>query len=209
MTIALARAMFDHRWPKAAHALTGGMIAASAAAFAKYGIANPADGADFMAQVSEETGGGARLEENLDYSARRLCEVWPSRFRSCALAAPYAHNPKALADHVYGFRFGNVEADDGWNFRGRGLIQVTFRSWYEKLALATDLDLIDKPDLVNDPLHALDVACAFWKIDGISAFANTGNFRGETLRLNGGATNMATRLAWRAIWRVEFGLAAA
>ena len=69
MTIALCRAMFDHRWPKAPHSLTDGMVATSAAAFAKYGLATPADAADFMAQVSEETGGGTAVEECLDYSA--------------------------------------------------------------------------------------------------------------------------------------------
>lgn len=206
MGIQLAHEMFDHRWPNAPHSLTDGLVATSEAMFAKYGVVTPVDAADFMAQISEETGAGTALEENLNYSAARLCQVWPSRFPTLAAAAPYAHNPRALADNVYGARYGNVGPDDGWSFRGRGLIQVTFRSWYTKLAAATGLDLIGNPDLVSDPSHALEVACAFWKVDGISAFANSGNFRGETLRLNGGYTNMNLRLSWRAIWRREFGL---
>lgn len=208
MTIALCRAMFDHRWPKAPHSLTDGMVATSAAAFAKFGLATPADAADFMAQVSEETGGGTAIEECLDYSAARLCEVWPSRFPSLAAASPYAHNPAALADDVYGGRYGNRPGtDDGWRYRGRGLIQITFASWYAKLGRETGLDLVGDPGLANDPLHALEVACAYWKLAGVSAFANSGKFRGETLRVNGGLTNYPLRLQWRAIWRVEFGLA--
>jgi hypothetical protein len=136
-----------------------------------------------------------------------LCQVWPSEFPTIARAIPYTHNPRLLADRVYGARYGNRPGtDDGYNFRGRGFIQVTFRSWYEKLSVITGLDLVAKPDLVNDPDHFLEIGAAFWKIDGINAFADRGDFRGETLRLNGGYTNMPARLAWRSTWRRALGV---
>lgn len=196
--------MFDHRWPRAAHSLTEKMCETSGAVFQKYGIMTVADRVDFMAQISEETGAGTALEENLNYSAERLHEVWPSRFPHPWSGAALAHNPKALADVVYGGRYGNRPGtDDGYKFRGRGLIQVTFYDWYEKLSDATKLDLLAHPEFVAMPEYALECAAAFWKMDGISAFANIGNFRGETIRLNGGLTNYGLRLQWRALWQRE------
>ncbi len=128
--------------------------------------------------------------------------MWPSRFPTAASAAPYAHNPKALADIVYGGRGGNVAGtDDGWNFRGRGLIQETFRDNYAAEARATGLDCLVNPDLLTDPAHAIEFAASFWKRANLSPLADIGDFQLETLRLNGGYTNLATRLAWRAIWR--------
>ena len=208
MAIALTADLLDRLWPHAPHSLIDGMVKTSAPVFAKYGIKDEIELADFMAQGSEETGAGWEVEEDLSYSATRLCQVWPSRFPTVRSAAPFAHNPRALADNVYGSRGSNRPGtEDGWLYRGRGFIQVTFRSWYEKLSSATGLDLINKPDLANDPEHFLEVGAAFWKIDGINAFAERGDFRGETLRLNGGYTNLPARLQWRGVWRRSLGLA--
>jgi len=203
---ALTFAQLNRRWPHAPHALVQGIVDSAEAVFAKYDLAAPAERADLLAQVSEETGGGTEIEENLNYTALRLTQVWPSRFPNLASAMPFAHNPKALADNVYGGRGGNVPGtDDGWNFRGRGLIQETFRDNYAAEAKAAGLDCVANPDLLTDPAHALEFACSFWKRANLSPLADAGDFRLETLRLNGGYTNLSTRLAWRAIWREELG----
>lgn len=207
MTLALTAATLGRLWPHAQHSLVDGVAAASEAAFAKYGLTSAQNAADFLAQVSEETGAGVALEENLHYSAARLCVVWPSRFPTLASAAPYAGDPRLLADNVYGSRLGNRPgSDDGYLYRGRGLIQLTGRSWYARLSPVAGLDLVANPNLANDPAHALTVACAFWQVDGVNQFAERGDFRGETLRINGGLVNYAARLAWRAVWRKAFGL---
>lgn len=160
-----------------------------------------------MAQVSEETGGGSEIEENLNYSAERLTQVWPTRFPTLARALPFAHNPRLLADYVYGSRYGNRPGtDDGYNYRGRGGIQITFRDWYAKIGAATGLDLLNHPDLVNDPQWFLECSCAFWKLDNVNNFADSGDFRGETLRVNGGLINFPMRQHWRSVWRPVFGL---
>ena len=201
MTIKLTSDMFDHRWPHAGHSLCENMVNQSEIEFAKAGITELSVAADFMAQVSEETGGGVELEENLNYSAPRLHQVWPSKFASLASAMPYAHNPRSLADYVYSGRMGNQRGtDDGWEFRGRGLLQVTGRSWYDALGI------LKNPEFASAPDQALGVALKFWLLDGINAFALSGNFRGETLRINGGYNGLVMRLAWRQIWRSEFGL---
>jgi putative chitinase len=209
MTLSLMISVLDRLWPHAPHSLVDGMAATSEKVFAKYGLTTAAEAADFMAQISEETGGGWEIEEDLNYSATRLCQVWPSRFPSVARALPFAHNPRMLAENVYGSRYGNKPGtDDGWNFRGRGGIQITFRDCYSKIGVATGVPLLDKPDLANDPEWFLECSAAFWKLDGVGGFADRGDFRGETLRVNGGLINFPMRKHWRAIWRPVFGLAA-
>lgn len=93
--------------------------------------------AAILAEAHHETGGQFQpVSENLNYSAKRLTEVWPSRFPTLAAAAPYAGNPQRLANKVYGGRLGNVDPGDGWLFRGRGLAQITGRENYARFGIA-------------------------------------------------------------------------
>jgi putative chitinase len=98
-----------------------------------------------MATAHHETGARfAPIEENLNYSAKRLCQVWPSRFPNASAAAPYAGSPEKLANKVYGGRMGNVAPGDGWKYRGRGLVQITGRTNYAKYGL------VDTPEAAGD-----------------------------------------------------------
>jgi putative chitinase len=119
---------------------------------------------DFLGQVLHESAMLTRTEEGLNYSPERLQVVWPSRFASPAAAMPYAHNPRALANYVYGGRYGNTGPDDGWLYRGGGLIQTTFRSNYRKLGAALGLPLEEKPELLRtDKTIALRSAVSWWE----------------------------------------------
>lgn len=84
---------------------------------------------EFLANVAHESAYFSRYEENLNYSAKRLTQVWPSRFKTIADAKPFERNPKKLAMKVYGLRaeLGNKTELDGWTFRGSGAIQTTGR----------------------------------------------------------------------------------
>lgn len=197
----------NRRWPHAAHDLVLGVAASAAETFAKYGLTTSIEQSDLLAQISEETGAGTAVSENLNYSATRLMQVWPSRFPTLASAVPYANNPKGLADNVYGGRGGNrFGTEDGWNFRGRGAMEITFHDGYAMIAKVTGLDCVIDPDLVSAPENFLACACAFWKNADLNPIADSGNFRLETLRINGGYTNLAARLQWRTIWRQELGV---
>ena len=93
--------------------------------------------AAILAEAYHETGGQMQpVSENLNYSAQRLTQVWPSRFPTIASAKPYANNPRRLANKVYGGRLGNDGPDDGWLYRGRGLAQITGKENYSKFGLA-------------------------------------------------------------------------
>jgi putative chitinase len=121
-----------------------------------------------FATAHHETGARfAPVEENLNYSAKRLTQVWPSRFPSIAAATPYANNPQKLANKVYGGRMGNVAPDDGWRYRGRGFVQITGRDNYAKYGLA------DNPDAASQ-----NAAAAHIIVDGMI----NGRFTGLLLR---------------------------
>lgn len=105
-----------------------------------------------LATAFHETGGAMHpIEENLRYSAKRMCEVWPKRFPTLESARPYANNPQRLANKVYGGRLGNDNINDGWTYRGRGLPQITGRENYRKFGLENN------PDAALDMRTAVDI----------------------------------------------------
>jgi putative chitinase len=198
-------------WPNGDEKIPGlrdGMAASAQAVFRKYGIDSPLLVAHVMAQISHECGAGHDVVENLNYTAGRMMQVWPSRFPTMAMAAPYAGNPRALANKVYNGRMGNVSgSDDGWKFRGRGASQTTGREGYARLAKATGLDLLNHPDLVNDPQRFLECGVADFILCGCLPFAKADDVLNVTRRLNGGTIGLAQRQAWLAKWKAALGSA--
>lgn len=146
---------------------------------------------NFLAQVLHESGMLQRLEEGLSYSAERLTQVWPRRFPSIASAQPYARNPRALANRVYGGRMGNTAPDEGWRYRGRGLIQITGRNNYALAQELTGLPLLDVPELLCEPEPALMASAAWWERSVPDAAL--GDVRRVTRYVNGGDNGLAHR----------------
>ena len=118
---------------------------------------------NFLGQVVHESAMLERIEENLSYSAQRLTQVWPRRFPTLAAAQPFARNPRALANQVYGGRMGNDEPGDGWRYRGRGLIQITGKNNYRLMEHITGLPLLDEPDMLLEQEPALRASIAWWE----------------------------------------------
>jgi putative chitinase len=138
-----------------------------------------------------------RLEESLNYTAERLCQVWPRRFPSIASAAPFARNPERLAERVYGGRMGNGPegSGDGWRYRGRGLIQITGRSMYGRCGIGLAQPLEERPDMLLDPELAALSAGWYWAQAGCNALADANDFDGATRAVNGGTIGMTERVA--------------
>jgi putative chitinase len=144
--------------------------------------------AHFIAQTATETGGFRVLEENLNYSAKRMMQVFPNRFPNLAATAGLANNPRAFALKVYSNRLGNgpPATGDGFTFRGRGLIQLTGRSNYTSRAQETGLPLVAQPDIVADPKTSVQVACLYWTSRNINAAADRDDVTAVRKLVNGG-----------------------
>ena len=163
--------------------------------FQKYDVNTPKRQAAFIGQCAVESANFTRLQENLNYSAQRLTQVWPSRFPNINMAESYAHNPEKLADFVYAGRMGNLQDGDGWKFHGRGLIQLTGRENYANCGSGVGVDLIDNPDLLLTPKYAALSAGWFWNKKGLNTLADSQEYGAMTRRINGGLTGLDERIA--------------
>jgi len=108
-----------------------------------------------LANVDNETGNFTVAHENLNYSSAGLAKTWPSRYSSGgkpnALAKKISGKPELIANYTYANRYGNgtPESGDGWRFRGRGGIQLTFKDNYKAFSkFVQDAAIMTNPDLV-------------------------------------------------------------
>lgn len=173
----------------------------------RFGISNDLNfAAAFVAQLMVESNELNALVESLNYSAERLCAVWPKRFPTMEAARRYARNPRALANYVYGGRMGNdPRTDDGWLFVGRGPIQTTGRSNYARLQGVMGIPLLSQPELLEEPAHGAFSAAWYWWEHKLSFLAadlpdddDGVDFITITRKINGGTHGKAQRQAY---WR--------
>jgi putative chitinase len=161
----------------------------------KADITSPRCVAAFLGQCAVESAGFLSLEEDLNYSAARLCAVWPSRFPNVEAAQSCALRPVALANRVYANRMGNGDeaSGDGWRFRGRGLIQITGRGNYQRFAQAMNMTVDQAVEHAATKTAAADSAIWFWSVNELNAPANTWSIDLITRKINGGMAGAAER----------------
>jgi len=159
-----------------------------------YDITTPQRVAAFLAQTAHESGGYTALHENLNYTAQSLCRVWPSHF-TADIADQYAHNPERIANRAYAGRMGNGDeaSGDGWNFCGRGLLQVTGRVNYQAFADSLQMNIADVPAFLQTFEGAVQSACWFWENNNLNAYADSGDFVTMTKKINGGTLGLDDR----------------
>jgi putative chitinase len=187
----------------------------------RYAINTPNRIAAFVGQCAVESFGFSVLEENLNYSAARLCQVWPDHFAGpdSPDATLCARHPARLANIVYANRMGNggMETGDGWRFRGSGLMQLTGRANFEAFAKAThindlaraqgivpqELDLGAKtdipgvttlPEYVRTPKGAAESACWFWSQKRLNTLADAWMLTVMSRTINGGDSGLDHRI---------------
>jgi predicted chitinase len=90
---------------------------------------------------------------------------------------------------------GNTQPGDGPRFKGRGPIQITGRSNYQRAGQALGLDLIDNPELAARPDVGFRTAEWYWTTHNLNAVADAGPARFDdiTRAINGGLTGKAQR----------------
>ncbi|WID95149.1 hypothetical protein QO058_20430 [Bosea vestrisii] len=159
--------------PAAASDILEAILTEAPREFPKAGLDTPVRIAHFIAQIAAETYCLGRLDENLHYTkAAQLIKVFgQTRFPGAAFAAGYLRSPQKLANYVYAGRNGNVNPDDGWVYRGSGLIQLTGRGNFRKAGDLLGMPLEEMPELCRTADSALAIALAYWRRNKISDVA--------------------------------------
>jgi predicted chitinase len=215
-----------------------------------YKIETPLLLAHFLSQVGHESGFKVKSED-LNYSAQRMRKVFGCRnnisgynesTNECIVLprlrpklwseeSTYAHNAENLANYVYASRVGNGDesSGDGYKYRGRGIIQLTGKSNYEKYNRIhneknpTDpQNFIEDPDLITSSLdYGIESAFVWWdmnrlnrKIQDSYTLRTESNISDHVADIstivNGGTVGLAERITLfnnlRAIIKEEHGL---
>lgn len=177
-------------------------------AMGRFGITTPQRQAAFIAQVAHESAGFTQLRESLNYSVQGLRTTFRDRVSAddaARLGRKDGEPPlsqarqMAIANLVYGGRFGNNTTGDGWRYRGGGLKQITFRANYAACRDDIGIDIVTNPELIEQPYVAALSAGSFWKTNGCNRFADADDFVALTKRINGGTNGLAERTElWKA-----------
>lgn len=171
----------------------------------KHGITNKLELAHLLAQCSHESANFTRMVENLNYSVNGLLTTFPKYFTTIT-ANKYGSTPNQpanqseIANIAYGGRMGNrAGTNDGSDFRGRGVIQLTgrdnytaFNTWLK--ANGYNFDVITRPDEVstNQELQLLS-AIWFWQSRKLSIPAQKDDAAAVTKLINGDSNGLAER----------------
>jgi predicted chitinase len=139
------------------------------------GIITRARAAAFLAQLAHESG-ELRWFEELPHRRRvpgcHLCEK----------SGPHA----AGAQYEGRIDLGNSHPGDGRRYKGRGPIQLTGRLNYRECGKSLGIHLEDNPILAAQPEIGFRIAGWFWRTRGCNELADVGDFRGVSLKINGG-----------------------
>lgn len=140
-----------------------------------YGVNTPLRLAHFFTQLDHESG-LKPISENLNYSHKRLSEVFPKYFTR-SQCNEYGGKPEKIANRVYANRMGNGNegTGDGWKYRGRGFIQLTGKDNYRLLSKDTRIDYLNNPDWLLREADSLIAALWYWKKIKANDYADKNN----------------------------------
>jgi predicted chitinase len=115
-----------------------------------------------VAEVSYAHTGVERIREIFKTATAGLTDADINRLKA---------NPETFFNQVYGHdaapSLGNTSSGDGYKYRGRGLIQLTGRSNYDRYGNNPDsphkvgVDLVADPDRENEPAIAVETAIVY------------------------------------------------
>jgi putative chitinase len=174
--------------------------------FDKYEINTILRISHFLAQCAHESGNFSVKQENLNYSAKRLQEVFGKYFTTHAKALLYERKPVKIASLVYGNRMGNGDEQsiEGYKYRGRGYIQLTGKNNYLLFDKSLnesglEIDIIGNPDLVATTYPLISAAWFFNK-NNLNEIADLGGTKEiitrVTKKVNGGTHGLDSRISY-------------
>ncbi|OZI23626.1 chitinase [Bordetella genomosp. 9] len=144
----------------------------------EFSIDTPTRVAAYLAQVGHESGGFIHTKE-----------LWGP--------TPAQQRYEGRLD------LGNTQPGDGKKYMGRGLIQITGRSNYAKVARGLGVDVLGNPQLLEQTDLAARSAAWWWQAHGCNGLAASGDFEALTRRINGGLNGYVDRMRR---WKVARGV---
>lgn len=105
-------------------------------------------------------------------------------------------------------RLGNTPEDDGDGqlYRGRGIFQVTGKDNYRWCGQKLQLPLLEKPELLENPRHAVAAAIWFWEWKGLNVHADHGALVTVTTAINGGSNGIDERRTYYTKAKAALGI---
>lgn len=158
----------------------------------KRGHTDPREIAEMLALTDYETGGFKATAENMRYSnAQRARNLFRKlkKFNIRQVEDIIRQGPVAFANAVYNGWLGNTDSEnDGWLYRGRGLVQLTGKDNYEKAGADLGIDIVNNPRLVSeDPETMAKTAIWFYENNPqMRSIKDHGDFTFAARGLNGG-----------------------
>lgn len=105
---------------------------------------------------------------------------------------------------------GNTDPQDGYTYRGRGLLQLTGKAGYAEASAFLSREYPGAPNLVVDPDAVIEarwclrVAAVIWLSKGCNPLADEDEIYKITRKMNGGQVGIGGRIEWakrtKAIW---------
>ena len=89
---------------------------------------------------------------------------------------------------------GNTVKGDGVRYKGRGCIMITGRANYAKYGRLMGIDLIKFPNKLEEPENAVWSACIYWNEMNLNVYADKGDMKTITKRINGGLNGYDDRM---------------
>lgn len=140
-----------------------------------WGITTPARQAMFIAQALHESG-------EFQWLAELGNKAYFEKYDTGTLAKTLGNTPEADGD--------------GFKYKGRGIFQTTGLYNYEQTGKVLKIDLVNHPELLEEPRHAVASACYYWFNRKLNRFADVGAIKDCTKAINGGYTHLAEREAY-------------
>ena len=157
------------------------------------------------AEMSIRSDGSVRMRENLNYSVGSLMRIFSVYRQNPILAQKHGRSATHRADQVaiantaYMNRNGNTKIDDGYRYRGAGIIQVTGKGNIEQclqeVQRVAGIQIHTRDDVADDLLSSYTIgiliSMAYWSINRLYLLTNS---RDVTNRVNRGLDNRSKKL---------------
>lgn len=157
---------------------------------------------EFIASVAHESGGFRFKDESLNYSSKRLMQVWPKHFNA-ANAKEYAFNAEKLANKIYGTgsiakSLGNYKPELGYLRRGAGFMMLTGETNHSAYANFVSMPIEEcSRSMRESDIMAIDSAMWFYAVKAkLIPLSKGDSIVQVSVRVNGGLIGFDDRLKY-------------